>query len=163
MPPNALATALQCYLDEVADHPGAWSWARNNCCHFAGRWVLRATGTDCLRGLADVPGPCAARQVVVQLGAGGLRGAVSQRMGCAPLAGALAQVGDVVLLRSGDAGGLAPSAAGPRGLGFALGLCAGRSVACLGADGSVRHLPLGAALAAWPLPGRGREALRAAA
>lgn len=152
--PTATAELLQRYLDEVSANPSAWCWSRNNCCHFAGRWVLLATGHDCLGGLADVADARAARRVLARLGTGTLRCAVSQRLRRAPVAAALAQVGDLVLLPvAGDTGARAAGL-----LGAALGVCVGRAVAGLGRDGALRRSPLALGDAAWPLFARPTEA-----
>ena len=89
------------------------------------------------------------------MGVGTLAGAVSQRMGWPPYAGAMAKVGDVVLVES--------TTNGARLLGAALGVCAGRTVRMLGHDGSLVCLDLASARLAWPLADGRAEALMGAA
>lgn len=153
--PIELAELLDRYLRDVAAQPEAFTWQRRNCCHFVGGWVLRATGRDCLTGLADVADARAARRVLARLGARSLGTAVTARLGWPSRAVALAQVGDVVLIES------SPASAGL--LGATLGVCNGRVASLLSVEGRLGHLPMDHALASWPLFGRTAQQLGVAA
>ena len=144
---QSLASMLDGYLAQVDAQPGAWCWSRNNCVHFAGRWVELATGRKVLGSLADVADVRAARHMLARLGGGTLKAAVTQAMGHASLPAKLAQVGDVVLMP-----GLSAAAAKSAGLlGCGLGICIGRHATCLDAHGHRVSVAMSLALAAWPL------------
>jgi len=155
--PNTIAAELQRYLDEVAAAPGEFNWTHNNCCHFAGRWVARMTGLDALAGLGLLADARGARALLRVLGAGDLRAAVSARLARAPIPPLLAQLGDVVMVRPH----LFARAAAARGVGGALGICAGRTGVFIDLQGAVGHVPMAQALAAWPLFPRVAQALAA--
>ena len=120
----------------------AFCWQRNNCCHFAARWVARITGRDPMAGLGNTADARAALELVRRLG-GGLRAAWSCQLGREPIATLFAQVGDVVMFDS------AARAGGAAGVGALVGICAGRTVAVLDVAGRVQHLHLTEALCAW--------------
>lgn len=150
---------LDCYLAQVDAQPGAWCWSRNNCVHFAGRWVELATGRQVLGNLADVADVRAARRTLARLGGGTLKAAVTRAMNHAPMPASLAQVGDVVLMP-----GLSAAAAKSAGLlGCGLGICVGRLATCLGDHGQRVAVPMTIALAAWPLVQRPVVSLEMAA
>ena len=136
------AQQLAAHLDEHAAIP--FDWAAHNCCHFVAAWVRQATGRDPMAGLAATPGEFAARRLVLRLG-GSLPAAWTQRLGRAPIAPALAQVGDIVAV---------PLAEG-RG---AVGICAGRHVAVLQSGGGIAMLPMQQATHVWRLDGAGGAA-----
>lgn len=139
----SLALQLQAYLDERSGCP--FSWARSNCCHFAAAWVQVATGTDPMAGLTPVTSAFRARMQLRRLGAAaGLAGAWTAQWKRQPVAPALAQLGDVVLVRADTV----PGGATP---GQTMGICAGATAAILGSDGSVLHVPMSQAIRAWPL------------
>ncbi len=157
--PASIAVQLSAYLAAVAAKPQAFNWALFNCCTFAAGWVQHATGRNVLAGLPGTPSPRAALALVKQLG-GSLATAWSQQLGAQPIAPFTAQVGDVVLLRLDGMPsplGYAPGSewAGRHstaGTGQAVGVCAGRTVVAIDAQGACHHLPLSFALAAWRLP-----------
>lgn len=132
-----LGAELGAYLLDLQQVQG-FSWPNNNCCHFAARWVARITGHDPMQGLAPTPDAWAARHLVRELG-GSLRCAWSRQLGTDPINALMAQVGDVVLMASGD----------PRGVGELVGICAGRTVMVMDEIGAMLHMPLAMASCAW--------------
>jgi hypothetical protein len=124
---------LDAYLAEQQARP--FSWSRNNCCHFVAGWVAHITGTDPMAGLPYTHSQHAARRLTRQLG-GTLADAWARRLGREPVAAALAQVGDVVLVPVGADGA-------------AVGICTGRHVALLTLADGLTHLPMTQATHAW--------------
>lgn len=121
-----------------------WDWAAANCCHFAARWVHVVTGRNPMDGLAPTPDARAAMRLV--RGLGGLEAAWTAQLGTAPIAPAMAQLGDVVLMPTPAAGGLCTE-----GVGELVGICAGRTAVFRGADGAMVFLPVLDCTAAWRL------------
>lgn len=122
-----------------------WDWASANCCHFAARWVQLVTGRDPMDGLAPTPDARCALRLVRELG--GLESAWTARLGAAPVAPSLAQLGDVVLLPTPGAGTAGPDA----GVGHLVGICGGRTSVFRGGDGALVFLPTMDSVAAWRL------------
>lgn len=140
------------YLADTRREP--FDWARNNCCHFAARWVARATGADPMAGLPATATAREARRLVRRLG-GTLADAWTHALGRGPIVPALAQVGDVVLIDVAllpvpDGAPPAPDGA-ERGTGQAVGLCAGRTAVVMDAAGVCHHVPMDEARFAWRL------------
>ena len=128
--------------DYLQEHRAArFDWRALNCATFAAGWVRRATGVDALAGLAATGDALHCARLARTLG--GLRAAVSSRLGLAEKPAAFAAIGDVVLVRESDNG--APATGG------ALGICCGRTVACLAAGGGLEHVDRSGALCAWAL------------
>lgn len=136
----SLARQLDAYLAERNGR--AFTWAGNNCCHFAADWVHVATGRNPMAGLNVTPCATSARSTLKRLG--GLASAWTRQWGRQPIAPAQAQLGDVVLVQADTA----PGGATP---GHTMGICAGATVAVPGADGALLHLPMSQAVQAWPL------------
>jgi hypothetical protein len=91
-----------------------------------------------MEGLPGTGTRHAAHRLIGQLG-GNLREAWTRQTGCQPLPGALAQVGDVVLLEGADV--------------EAVGICCGRTAAVLTPDAGLAHASMAYATAAWrPAP-----------
>jgi hypothetical protein len=147
--PGQLARALGAYLDEVSAGARPFSWSRHNCAHFAAAWWARCGGGNALAG---VPMPADALAAARWLRAqhAPLREVVSRHTGRAWVCAGLAQLGDVVMLRTA----LANSAAHTLTTGLRLGICIGRHAAVLADAGAIAFEPMAAATAAWPLPGR---------
>lgn len=110
-----------------------FAWGRRDCCTFAADAVLAVTGVDPLQGLR---GAWADRRSAVQVlrSLGGLRDAVTQRLGQPMPWPACAWRGDIVLVRQGGKPALA--------------VCAGADCVGPAAQGAVR-VPMTQALAAW--------------
>lgn len=133
--------ALDAHVHARADMP--FAWASNDCCTFADDWVQLVRGADPMADLRALYLALAARSGQVGAAlyaaralreAGGLLALVVARMG-APLAGTLAQVGDVALVRDG---------AGRS----SMGICLGAHVAAPGVAGLLM-VPINQAEAAW--------------
>lgn len=132
------ANLLTQYLAAYADQ--RWDWASANCCHFAARWVHAISGRNPMDGLAPTPDARAARRLVRALG--GLEAAWTSQLGAAPMAPAMAQLGDVVMMPT-------PAALpGGEGVGHLVGICTGRT-AVFRADGAMVFLPVLDCTAAW--------------
>ncbi|MGL4574488.1 MAG: DUF6950 family protein [Burkholderiaceae bacterium] len=122
--------------DFIAANAGeAFAWASKNCCHFAAAWVAFATGRNPMAGIEAITSERQAMRVSARLG--GLHKACAQRLGSPAIPGAMAQRGDIVLLR------------GP-GLGL-IGICNGADAVALTHSG-LGSVPMTEALAAWRLP-----------
>lgn len=154
--PSSIARCLTQYLDAVASTAGEFNWSRNNCCHFAGRWVMHATGVDPLSGLADVADALDALRVIRSIGAKSLAGAVEIRLGRQRISPERAQVGDIVMAPGmwTDDHSLG---------GTALGICAGRTAVFIDLAGVTRRTVMAKVSFAWPLFDRDAETARSAA
>lgn len=130
---SSLAVQLATYL---AQRHQPFDWRSHTCAHWAAGWVHAATGRDPLQGLP----PCATVRdwLEVVREAGGFQALVTRQLRCSPVAPAMAQLGDVVLLPGLQTGGV-------------LALCAGTTAALLADDGASVHVPMHQALAAWRL------------
>lgn len=109
-----------------------FAWGSQDCCNFAADWVELVRGVDPMADLRGLESALAAGRALAD--AGGLLAAVTQRMG-PPILGALAQVGDVALVRHGA--GLS-----------SMGVCLGPYVTAPG-DAGLLMLPITHAEAAW--------------
>jgi hypothetical protein len=126
------AARLSEFLDAWPAKP--FDWASGNCCHFAAAWVKAATGREI--ELPKTPDVRAARRVLKT----GLADACRRLYGGPEVLPTLAQTGDLVLVPvEGE------------GVGEALGICSGRDVILLGADGKPAVLPIDRATTAWRL------------
>ena len=121
-------------LDEYvrARHGLPFAWGSHDCCTFAADWVQTVRGNDPMQGLRGLSTASNALRTINALG--GLKNAVTARMGEA-VAGTLAQVGDVALVRHG----------GDR---LSIGVCLGAHIAAPGLTGLLM-LPITQAEAAW--------------
>ena len=135
-----MSTAAQLEAYILGRKHDRFDWAVHNCCHFVAGWMRAATGADPMAGLPFTHGARAARRLVQQLG-GSLEAAWSRQLGRAPIAPALAQTGDNVLLPAGTLAGA----------GGAVGLCTGRHVALVSEAHGVILLPMTHATHAWRL------------
>lgn len=126
------ARQLDHYLTQVQAR--AFDWAAWNCCHFTAAWVQQLSGRDVMAGLPAMNSQLTAHRVIGQLG-GSLQAAWTRQLGPEPMRPALAQVGDVVIVRVDDV--------------EAVGICCGRTAAVLTEHDGVAHVPMSAALAAW--------------
>lgn len=97
---------------------GGFGWSAH-CGQYVADWVRRREGWDPLSRVIAVDSVYAARQVIAGLG-GTLPAAVTRLLDREPLPALQAQIGDIVHLP------------GTRGVGGALGLCAGRLTWMLG-------------------------------
>lgn len=132
----SLAGDLCDYL--VSFRGAQFNWANCNCATFSAGWVRKATGRDALAGLeAD----SARSWALIVRERRGMRQTVSARLGAQEQLPTMARVGDLVLM---------PSAPGEVFDGGMLGICCGRTVACLAKVGLV-HLERAQALCAWHL------------
>lgn len=122
--------ALDAHVRARGERP--FAWGSNDCCTFAADWVQTVRGNDPMQGLRGLNTALNALRTINALG--GLQNAVTDRMG-ACIAGPLAQVGDVALVRHG-AGRLS------------MGLCLGAHIAAPGLAGLLL-LPIDQAEAAW--------------
>lgn len=114
-----------------------FSWRQNNCCHFAARWVVSATGRHWVSiNMVGVSGPLAARRRVPF----GLALHVSALLGMDARVVQFAQVGDLVLL---------PQAG--HGVGAVLGVCGGRVAWVLDPAGQPGAVDMALATMCWPL------------
>lgn len=141
---TAVALLLEAFLEAERARLRPMDWPQNNCCHYADRWLHLLVGREVIGALASVTGPRQARRRAPA----GLGARFAGLVGDAGLPGALAQLGDVVLVP------VPASTARPTrgmGLGEALGVCGGRVVWLLGVDGQPSFLPLSHALRCWPL------------
>lgn len=129
------AKQLTAYL--AGREPAPFSWRTANCTHMALRFVALVEPRDPLAGQPMPATRAAARRMVRQ--AGGLARMVSAALAREPIAPALAQVGDVVLLPVSEAD---PEAQ-------ALGLCCGEQAAAVTEAGTLTMHPMSNALAAW--------------
>lgn len=123
-----------------------FNWADANCCHFAAAWVEVATGRNPMHGLPRTDNARQALRLVQALG-GDLVAAWTHRLGWQPVAPALAQVGDLVLLPMPADMSIEPCT------GTAMGICAGMCAVVATSDGCHAYLPMGSATAAWRLQG----------
>lgn len=125
----------------------AFSWGQANCCHFAARWVERATGANPMQGLPATASAAAAVRLVRALG-GTLQAAWTLQLRRQPVPAAMAQLGDVVLLpMPDDMRGRGPGHA----TGQAVGVCVGSQAVVMTAEGFHAYLPMRMAVCAWPL------------
>lgn len=122
--------ALDAYVDQYREQP--FAWGTHDCCTFAAGWVLLVRGVDFMADLRGLDTALSAARALADNG--GLLAAVTQRMG-PPVAGLMAQVGDVVLVRHG---------AGQR----SMGVCIGPYVTAPGEAGLLM-VPIIQAEAAW--------------
>lgn len=88
--------ALDAYIHQHRDMP--FAWGVHDCCTFAAGWILSVRGVDFMADLRGLDSALSAARALADNG--GLLAAVTQRMGL-PVAGLMAQVGDVVLVRHG--------------------------------------------------------------
>lgn len=139
-----IARQLALYLAQSSH--GAFDWRTNNCCHFAARWMVHATGFDPMAGLPETPDGRRAIKLVQHLG-GTLADAWTRALGPQPIAAALAQTGDIVLVS------VAPVCTGFQGTGQAVGICSGHQVILLDANGRHAFLSVREAVCAWRLEG----------
>lgn len=130
--PERLAQWLQAMRDEP------FAWGRNDCVRFVCAAIEQMTGTDPWPRVTWVDRAGALRAL---RGLGGLRAAITQRLGPPLPSPAWAQRGDVLLLRG------AATVGRP-----AAGLCVGAHWAGPGPCGVVQG-PMSMALAAWPVWG----------
>lgn len=144
MTPTDKARALGTYLDDVTRQSTPFDWRLNNCCHFAAGWVERVEGKHPMADLVETPDRRAATALVRRLG-GSLAGAWSHQLSRAALRPDLAQVGDLVLVALAPTQGVGDF----KGLGRAVGICAGRTVVCINAEGHCVHLPLRGSVCCW--------------
>lgn len=130
------AIALQGFLQQWQAAP--FAWPDNHCGHFIVAWIRHATGR-----VVAMPACCdamSARRALREFG-DDLAEACRRLHGGAPIAPALAETGDIVLVPT-------PLASG---VGAALGICSGRHVIVIGVDGATLFLPMTEARAAWRL------------
>lgn len=130
---------LTAYLAQHQKRP--FSWRAANCCHFAARWKAFATGRDPMAGLAATRSVREALRLVRALG-GSMQAAWTRQLGREPIAPALAQLGDLMLL---------PTAGTQPGTGCVMGICTGVDVLVLADDGVPTLVPASQAKAAWRL------------
>jgi hypothetical protein len=129
------AALLGAYLERHADK--RFCWLKWNCCHFVAGWMHEVSGFNPMHGLPYTPSGFHAQRLQRRLG-GTLADAWAARLGRAPIAPTLAQVGDVVLVPlPGDHA--------------AVGICTGRHAAVLTLADGLAMLPIGAATHAWRL------------
>lgn len=134
---NNKAASLDAYLCE--QEAGTFDWSANNCCHFVQRWVQREEHFT-----ADLVPKSKDRKAAMRLihDYGGIEAAVSRALRRQPIPAACARSGDVVLFR---------------GIGTIyamLGLCCGRTAACLGeGTGNIVHIEMKNARTAWRVGG----------
>jgi len=129
------AKALTAYLAER--QPAPFDWRAANCTHFAARFVELVEQREILARYPMPASLAGARRKQRQ--AGGLQAIVTAQLSREPIAPALAQLGDVVLLPL--------NAADPDAQ--ALGLCCGEQAALVVEDGTVALVPMSLALSAW--------------
>lgn len=138
------AAQLTAYLAVRAERPArAFDWRGNNCCHFAAGWWHYATGSDPLAGLDSTADARAARRLVQRLG-GSLVQAVAQQLGREPIAAALAQTGDVVLVPTAAllTAAVADEPAQRDGVGHVAGVCNGRHAVVMDWAGVAQFVPV---------------------
>ena len=132
---TSLAARLDAYLMESAR---PFDWATHNCCHFAGRWVQIVEGRDPLADLPMVSMKAMAR-AVQEFGC--LESAICFQLGRAPVAPAMAQLGDIVLMPTrvwgGDEGR------------FSVGICCGSRAVFITETGAWCYWPVLEAACAW--------------
>jgi hypothetical protein len=139
-----IARQLALYLAQPT--PAPFDWRTNNCCHFAARWMVYATGFDPMAGLPETPDGRRALKLVQRLG-GTLADAWTRALGRQPIAAALAQTGDIVLVP------VAPEGTAMQGTGQAVGICSGHQVILLDVSGRHAFLSVRSATCAWRLEG----------
>lgn len=130
---SSLAVQLATYL---AERHAPFDWRGHTCAHWAAGWVRGATGRDALQGLPACASPREWLELVRD--AGGFQQLVTRQLRCSPVAPAMAQLGDLVLLPGLHTGGT-------------LALCAGTTAAVLADDGATVHVPMHQAIVAWRL------------
>lgn len=123
-------TALDAHVDACRAQP--FAWGSHDCCTFAADWVNIVRGTDPMADLRGLASALACGRALAECG--GLRAAVTQRMGDS-IPGRFAQVGDVALVVHGD---------NQR----SMGVCLGPWVAAPGEAGLLM-VPIDQAEAAW--------------
>jgi hypothetical protein len=121
-------------LTVAIEHTPPFNWGEADCCTFAARIVLAMTGHDLLAHFRGRYHTCRGALRFMQEG-GGLRSLISERLGPALPAVALAKRGDIVL---------AVTVGGEE----TVAICAGSRIAAQGFKGAV-FLPLSAGRAAW--------------
>lgn len=130
----SIAKHLGAYLAEASARP--FDWGNANCCHLAAGWVAARTGVDPMAGLPDTPTERAARRLIATLG-GTLADAWTRQLGREPIAPAMAQVGDVVLLELEGRP--------------VVGICNGTTAVAALDAGGVAFVPMAHATHAWRL------------
>ena len=124
---------LDDYISEWDDRPFDWSSA--NCCHFSAGWVQSIEGRDPMASVEALDGLKGCFRVLADLGS--LREAVTRLMGVSEALPAMAQIGDLVLLKGSHFG--------------MLGICNGRDVAVLSTSTGVIFVNMDQAEASWPV------------
>ena len=110
-------TRLSAAIEAARGRP--FAWGRDDCCTFAAACVQAMTGTDPMQGWRERYRN-AAGALRLQIKHGGLPVLINRALG-EPIAPALAQRGDVVLIGTDR--------------GFAAGICVGESAVFAGSDG----------------------------
>jgi hypothetical protein len=126
-----LAAELDDYLQ--AQEGRTFDWGAFNCCHFAQGWVQSQEGFS-----TDLVPKAASKSAVFRAikEHGGLALGISKALARESMPPAYAQPGDVVLFT--------------RMSSTMLGICVGRTAACLGeGSGNIVHLPMADADVAW--------------
>jgi hypothetical protein len=131
----SLGVRLTEYLDALP--AGGFDWQRFNCCTFAAGWVATVEGCNPMEGLPATPDALAARRLIRSMG-NDLADAWTRCLGRTPIAPALAQLGDVVLLP------VAPER-------HAAGVCIGRISVFIDEHGAAAFQPTNEASHAWRL------------
>lgn len=134
------AADLDHYLTGVHGLP--FDWPTWNCWHFASAWLQLCGLANPMAGLEATPSRHAAWRRIKELG-DGIADAWTKRSGLVPVAPALAQVGDVVLVVTLAAGGDND---------MTLGLCCGRTAAVVTLDAGIGQVPMAWATHAWRVP-----------
>lgn len=122
------------YLAQQAE---PFDWARMHCADFVGGWVLAQHGHNPFAGMPRQAGPLSWRRALDA--AGGMAEVASAWLRCRPVLPALAQTGDVVMVRL------------PGVLETALAICNGRHAVGLAAQGGHEFVPMNDAVHCWPL------------
>jgi hypothetical protein len=130
------ASDLDDYLQEQEGR--AFDWGAFNCCHFAQGWVQREEGFA-----ADLVPKAASKTAVFRAikDHGGMEVGISKALCRESIPATYAQPGDVVLFKRMGA--------------TMLGICVGRTAACLGeGSGNIVHVQMAEADVAWAIGGR---------
>jgi len=128
-------------IEYLAERPEApFHWADNNCCHFAARWVARATGRDPMAEWPPTKSAAAARRFIRAMG-GDLAGLWDR---CMPrsIPATQAQDGDLMLI---SLDGLTLTG------GTAVAVCSGRHAITQDHTGATFYVTRDRAVRAWAL------------
>lgn len=141
---KSIAALLRDYMATNQHTGNPFCWQTNNCGQFALDWWEVVTGLAPMDGLPVTKDARAVAKMIRSLG-GDMVHAVSVRTGTEPISPALAQLGDVLVVRC-DHEGTHQDGDGNR---FALGICGGGVAMLLGHFGGTVYVPMTSAVAAF--------------